>query len=108
MNLSRITEIQGVVARFYGMSQAELLSRSKDRMFSHPRQVAMYLSRELSGHSTTIIGRWFHRDHSTICTGSKAVEKRAIASDELRRDLDKIRVRLAKLRAEAKLPSPLA
>jgi chromosomal replication initiator protein len=89
-----IREVQRVVARHYGMSPAELISDDRCKMFAHPRQVAMYLARELSGHSLTVIGHWFHRDHSTIIHGIRSVEKRAARQVGLRRDIQKLRKRL--------------
>jgi len=94
--MTRIADIQRTVARYYGMSPAELTSRDRDRMFAHPRQVAMYLSRELTGHSLPVIAHWFHRHHTTVIHGIREIEKRSINHEELRHDLWCLRKKLAK------------
>lgn len=90
----RIVDVQKAVARHYGLRTTELVSSDRERLFAHPRQVAMYLARELSGHSLPVIGHWFHRHHTTVIHGIRSVELRASKSLTLRRDLQALRERL--------------
>jgi chromosomal replication initiator protein len=59
--------IQHEVCRYFGISKGDLVGSSRSRAFAYPRQVAMYLCRELTDESLPKIGRAFGgRDHSTV------------------------------------------
>ena len=62
-----IDVIQGEVCRYYGISLEEMTGDKRTRRLVGPRQVAMYLSRELTDASLPAIGRSFGgRDHTTV------------------------------------------
>lgn len=62
-----IAEIQQATCNRYGLSSDELVSRSRSPRVAWPRQIAMYLARELTGESLPAIGRQFGgRDHTTV------------------------------------------
>jgi chromosomal replication initiator protein len=59
--------IQHEVCRYFGISKADLVGASRSKGFAYPRQVAMYLCREITDESLPKIGRAFGgRDHSTV------------------------------------------
>jgi chromosomal replication initiator protein len=59
--------IQHEVCRYFGISRADLIGQSRSKGFAYPRQVAMYLCREITDESLPKIGRAFGgRDHSTV------------------------------------------
>jgi chromosomal replication initiator protein len=59
--------IQHEVCRYFGIHKADLVGQSRSKPFAYPRQVAMYLCRELTDESLPKIGRAFGgRDHSTV------------------------------------------
>ncbi len=63
----RIDLIQEAVARYYSISLDELVGEKRTKRVVVPRQVAMYLSRELTDSSLPVIGRAFGgRDHTTV------------------------------------------
>jgi chromosomal replication initiator protein len=63
----RIEVIQEEVARYYNVSIDELVGDKRTKRVVAPRQVAMYLARELTDLSLPAIGRAFGgRDHSTV------------------------------------------
>jgi chromosomal replication initiator protein len=63
----RIEVVQSEVCRYYGVTMDELLGDKRTRRIVGPRQVAMYLSRELTEASLPAIGRAFGgRDHTTV------------------------------------------
>jgi chromosomal replication initiator protein len=66
------------VAAAFGVTQKELLGPSRLRRVMVPRQVAMYLARELSGLSLPRLGTAFGRDHTTILHACRKVEADAI------------------------------
>lgn len=62
-----IDNIQRVVAEYYHIPVRELVGKKRNRSFARPRQIAMALSRELTGNSYPEIGMAFDgRDHSTV------------------------------------------
>jgi len=68
------TLIQETVASYYYISVEDLLSKSKLKKLTYPRQVAMYLCRKiLINITTTKIGESFNRDHSTIIHASEKI-----------------------------------
>ncbi len=59
--------IQHEICRYFGISKADLVGSSRSKAFAYPRQIAMYLCRELTDESLPKIGRAFGgRDHSTV------------------------------------------
>ncbi|HSE24746.1 MAG TPA: chromosomal replication initiator protein DnaA [Pyrinomonadaceae bacterium] len=68
-----VQQIQKLVASTYKLSVDELLSKNNARHISHPRQIAMYLCKNLTKHSYPEIGRAFGGKHHT--TVMHSVEK---------------------------------
>jgi chromosomal replication initiator protein len=80
-----VGDIQASVSEHFGLSSKELLSSSRTPRIAWPRQVAMYLARELTGESLPAIGRHFGgRDHTTVLHACRRTAKR-IAEDEAAR-----------------------
>ena len=67
-----LQRIQKVVAAHFRISVDELLSKSNARHFSLPRQIAMYISKNLTKHSYPEIGRAFGGKHHTTVMHSVA------------------------------------
>ncbi len=71
-----IDEIQTRVAEHYCIRKAEMVSARRAREVARPRQVAMYLSKQLTPKSLPDIGRRFGgRDHTTVIHAVKQIEK---------------------------------
>jgi chromosomal replication initiator protein len=80
-----IAEIQAAACDHFGLSADELLSSARTRRIAWPRQVAMYLSRELTDESLPAIGRHFGgRDHTTVLHAWRRTAAR-IADDDASR-----------------------
>jgi chromosomal replication initiator protein len=61
---------------------------------SHARQIAMYLSTELTRHSVAEVGRRFRKDHTTVLHAIKAVRARCETDDQEAFDVALLRERL--------------
>jgi chromosomal replication initiator protein len=62
-----IERIQELVSERFGLSLEELCGERRSQNIVYPRQIAMYLSRELTDASLPKIGRQFGgRDHTTV------------------------------------------
>lgn len=71
-----ISTIKTEVARTFGVGVHELENARRARAVARPRQVAMYLAREMTPRSLPEIGRAFGgRDHTTVMHAVKKVEE---------------------------------
>jgi chromosomal replication initiator protein len=69
--------VQRVVADYFGLSQSDLKGKKRTKAIAFPRQLAMYLAREMTEFSTTELGIEFGgRDHTTIMYGCQKIENR--------------------------------
>jgi chromosomal replication initiator protein len=76
-----IEQVQRVVAEFFHLSHIDLKGKKKTKNIVFPRQIAMYLARDLTGYSLTEIGEAFGgRDHSTVIHSCEKID------DQLRTD----------------------
>ena len=97
-SIPRITvaRIQGVVASFFGIPSFEMTSARRSRCVARPRQIAMYLSRELTPKSLPDIGRRFGgRDHTTVIHALRRVEELIKSDGEFALEIEMLRSRLA-------------
>lgn len=69
--------IRDLVSAQFQVSVSDLLSRSRKKSITLPRQIAMYLSRKYTDESLAEIGRAYKRDHSTVLHSIKAVGEKA-------------------------------
>ncbi len=70
-----IERIQEVVCERFSMSLEELCSHKRTQNIVYPRQVAMYLSRELTDSSLPKIGKHFgDRDHTTVLHANSKIQ----------------------------------
>ena len=91
-----IALIQQTVASFYDIAEMEMRSCRRSRSVARPRQVAMYLSRELTPKSLPDIGRRFgNRDHTTVIHAIKTVENLCLWDGEFAEEVDLLRGKLA-------------
>jgi chromosomal replication initiator protein len=81
-----VARVQEVVARRWGVTPEGLRSKARTKSLTVPRQVAMFLARDLLGMQLVEIGQAFGgRDHSTVIHSVSKVE-REMASDRQFRD----------------------
>jgi chromosomal replication initiator protein len=82
------------VAAAFGVTERELLGASRLRGVLRPRQVAMYLVRELTGLSLPRIGAAFARDHTTVLHACRKVEGELEGDAALARQVSDLRAAL--------------
>ena len=71
-----IERIQDEVSERFGLSKEELIGDRRSQNIVYPRQVAMYLSRELTDSSLPRIGRHFGgRDHTTVIHATSKIAR---------------------------------
>ncbi len=90
-----IAEIKAAACEQFGLSPEELLSPARTARIAWPRQVAMYLSRELTRESLPAIGREFGgRDHTTVLHAWRRTEQRISDNPASRATVEELRARL--------------
>lgn len=71
-----ISSIQREACRFFGISHSELIGSKRSQSIVYPRQIAMYLARELTDLSLPKIGDEFGgRDHTTVMHATAKIRK---------------------------------
>ncbi len=70
-----IEDILGAVTARYSVRLADLQSKKRSRSITFPRQICMYLARQLTRHSLEEIGGYFGgRDHTTVLHANRSIE----------------------------------
>ena len=83
-----IEEIQRKVAEHFNIRLADMIGPKRVRTIARPRQVAMYLAKQLTLRSLPEIGRRFGgRDHTTIMHGVRRIEELMATDSQLSDDL---------------------
>jgi chromosomal replication initiator protein len=86
-----VGEIQAAVGAHFGLSPEELLSTARTARIAWPRQVAMYLARELTSESLPAIGRHFGgRDHTTVLHAWRRTSARILTDEESREAVEEL------------------
>ena len=87
-----IEEIQRRVAEHYNMRLADMTSDRRARAVARPRQIAMYLSKQLTQRSLPDIGRKFGgRDHTTVMHAVRKVEELRLSDVSFAEDVELLR-----------------
>ncbi len=90
-----ISQIQTEVCRFYRLSKSDLVSAKRSRPIVVPRQVAMYLARELTDASLPKIGTAFgRRDHTTVLHATNKIERLINENRELYNQIQELTSRI--------------
>lgn len=98
---ARISEVMSVCCAAYGLTVEELKSASRRKALAIPRQKAMALAREMTGHSYPSIGNHFGgRHHTTALYACEKISALEACSPPLARELDERRAKIRDLVAE--------
>ncbi|EQF22414.1 chromosomal replication initiator protein DnaA [Clostridioides difficile CD160] len=88
INVLRIKE---KVSSVFNIKMEDFNSKKRTRSIAYPRQIAMYLTRELTDLSLPKIGEEFGgRDHTTVIHAHDKVSKDIAESEEIKTKIDKI------------------
>ncbi len=86
-----VGEIKAAACEHFGLTPDELLSPSRTSRVAWPRQVAMYLARELTDESLPAIGRQFGgRDHTTVLHACRRTASRIAEDNSSRKAVDSL------------------
>ncbi len=88
----KIEDILRIVSRHFGVSKGDLLSQRRHRSVVWPRQIGMYLAKQLTARSLPEIGRRFgNRDHTTVLHAIRKIEGELTANQRLRDELEDLK-----------------
>jgi chromosomal replication initiator protein len=94
--LVTIENIQKTVAEYYKIRISDLSSKRRSRTVARPRQIAMALSKELTSHSLTEIGKSFGgRDHTTVLHACRKIHEIKSSDPRLAEDYRNLLKRLS-------------
>ena len=89
-----VEHIQKVVCHHYNIKMSEMTSKRRAREIVRPRQVAMYLAKEMTSRSLPDIGRRFGRDHTTVLHAVSKIKELSNIDSSLQEDIMMLRRRL--------------
>lgn len=92
--LLSIHNIQEEVARYYKISLDDLIGKKRTKTIAEPRQIAMYLARELTNSSLPKIGSAFGKDHSTVLHAYDKISKEYQAHGNITREINELKKKL--------------
>lgn len=89
-----IDSIIDIVAEHFGISRADILSKKRNAEIAQPRQIVMYLCRDVLDLPYKSIGKSLGRDHSTVMHGITAVEDEMSQYPEMEKTIGVLRKKI--------------
>lgn len=89
-----VEQIQREVARYYKLAVEELRQDRRTKHLAHARQVAMYLARNLTKKSFPEIAGKFNKDHSTVISAVRKVQKLRELDETVKKELAELESKL--------------
>ena len=87
-----VEEIQRKVSEHYNIRLSDMIGPKRLRSYARPRQIAMYLCKQLTTRSLPEIGRRFGgRDHTTVMHGVRRIDELRLQDGQIAEDLELLR-----------------
>lgn len=91
----RIEDILKIISRHFGISKNDILSERRHRSVVWPRQIGMYLAKQMTARSLPEIGRRFgNRDHTTVLHAIRKIEGQITANAQLKDEIEELKKQL--------------
>ena len=91
----KIEDILRVISRHYGVPKSDLLSQRRHRSVVWPRQIGMFLAKQLTARSLPEIGRRFgNRDHTTVLHAIRKIDGELNKNPRLRDEIEELKKQL--------------
>jgi chromosomal replication initiator protein len=85
----KVEDILRIVSRHFAVSKADIMSDRRHRSVVRPRQIGMYLAKQLTSRSLPEIGRRFgNRDHTTVLHAIRKIEQLMNDDNQLREEIE--------------------
>ena len=86
-----VENIQKTTAEYYNIKMSDILSKRRSRSVARPRQMAMFLAKELTNYSLPEIGESFGgRDHTTVIHACKKINELRLSNLDIEEDYRKL------------------
>jgi chromosomal replication initiator protein len=83
--------IKSITSQYFGIPNSEITSNNKNKEFTYPRHIAMYLVRKINNSSYSNIAKSFcKKDHSTVINAIRRIENNKRTDANLKRDLSNL------------------
>lgn len=90
-----VDQIQKAVCEFYGIKLVDIKAKKRTKEIAIPRQIAMYISKQLTDLSLSDIGKAFGgKDHATVIYACKQVEEKTRNEESFNRIVENLMGRL--------------
>ena len=87
--------IKNTVCGHFGINVADIESSKRTKNLAHPRQIAMYLCRELTELSLPKIGEFFgKRDHTTVMHACEKISNEMLKDEDLRNTISDLKSKI--------------
>jgi chromosomal replication initiator protein len=86
--IATIDDIQKVVCKYFKIDTEVLISKSRKKIISYPRSLAIYLCRKYTDKSLEFIGRCFNRNHSTVLYEDEKIKKDITIDETVRKEVE--------------------
>jgi chromosomal replication initiator protein len=91
----KVEDILRIVSRHFAVSKADILSDRRHRSVVRPRQIGMYLAKQLTSRSLPEIGRRFgNRDHTTVLHAIRKIDKEMGDNPHLKDEIEELKRQL--------------
>ena len=95
IKVTTIQDIQFHVSKYFNINFPDLCSKSRSRFISRPRQIAMYLSKELTEFSYPDIGKLFGgKDHTTVIHAVNKIKNLYLIDKKIKKDIENLTLTL--------------
>jgi chromosomal replication initiator protein len=92
----KIEDILRIISRHFGVSRADILSQRRHRSVVWPRQIGMYLAKQMTSRSLPEIGRRFGgRDHTTVLHAIRKIDAELGGNARLKDEIEDLKKQLA-------------
>jgi chromosomal replication initiator protein len=93
----KIEDILRIVSRHYAVTRADIVSPRRHRSVVWPRQIGMYLAKQLTSRSLPEIGRRFgDRDHTTVLHAIRKIDRELEGNTRLRDEIETLKSQLSR------------
>ena len=83
--------IKETVSKYFKIEVSDLSSKNRANSIAYPRQVAMYLCRNMLDCALGNIGSAFEKDHTTIMHGVKKIDEKIKTTESVKQDIENIK-----------------
>ena len=86
-----VDNIQRIASEYYNIRLGDMLSKKRSRSIARPRQMAMFIAKELTNYSLPEIGDSFGgRDHTTVLHACRKIQELRLSNNEIEEDYKNI------------------